>query len=201
MNTSNYITTIILFAVASIMLISQASASNDTIKVEYFNLQKTSETSDITDIIEFLGVDFRKIVITGNIKDKQIITTTHIVKDGIHSVERISPTHYSLTKDTLIITIKTLPIDTNKVKTEVKLDLGIAREMLPFTYDIGTNKHCSLVEIADGAELEYVSISRSEFYKTTSTTFPLIAYSTGMPLAGGILHTCALKNSDTHPKH
>ena len=187
---------VILFSVISYNVLLFA---NDTIKIEYKMLNYTTETADLVDIANFLGVDFRKVTITGNINGKKIVVITHIVKDGKDSsIIRNYSSQFPIASDSLTITIKTLPLDTNKVKTELKINLSTIVVTLPFVYDIGSNKNCKLIETAFEDELKYDNNSNADYYFTTAKVFPIIAYSIGMQLED-IINYCALKNASIHP--
>jgi len=98
--------------------------ANDTIKIEYKSLHSTSETSTLADIVSFLGLDYREIIITGNISNKNFTITTHLVKDGNASIYRIDKSIIPIPSDTLTIYVKSLPNDSNKVKLRLTASLG-----------------------------------------------------------------------------
>jgi len=187
-------------------------ASNDTIKIEYKSLyeyiapEEDPKKHEIAllrsflDVVSFLGVDYRKVVITGNINKKNFVTTTHIVRNGKDSIVKTNTSYFPMSSDTLEISIKTLPVDSHKVKTELTMNLGKNILSYPFTYDIESNKSCMLIETAIEKGLEYDDNSGAEYYLTTSEVFPIIAYSMGIPLDNGTIHYCGLKNSGVHPK-
>jgi hypothetical protein len=187
--------------------VNMFSLANDTIKVDY-HYHLAIEIEDITPAMRelyeevfslksFLGVHGSKITITGNIKDKNFITFTHIVKDGKDSLYSSDTSFFPMWNDTLIISVQSLPVDSNKVK--INKNYG-NRWSKADVYDIGSNKKCLLIETSLLPN-DIPNVCGTDWYLTTlSEVFPIIAYSSGIPLENGWIHICGLRDAGVHPK-
>lgn len=189
---------VLLFLLSFNLLLS----ANDTIKVEY----KYLENRELADIAGFLGMEYRKIIITGDIKGRNFITFTHVVKDGKDSIRLIDTSYFPMGKDTLQIIIKTLSIDDNKVKIGRDYGRWSSRNIIFEIGDNGEYASSVLMETALGDGLKHKHDddgSASDYYLTTlDNMIPIVAYSPGIPIeVGGEIWRdfCGLRDAGIHP--
>ena len=179
--------------------------ANDMIKVDYNYMPPMENITPV--LIElykelyalqnFLGVSNSKITITGNIKDKRFVTFTHIVKDGKDSIFHTDTSMFPMWADTLIISVKSMPIDSNKVKINRNYSDRWTNENI---YDIVSNKSCILMQTSLLPN-DAPNACGTDWYLTTlSEVFPIIAYSIGIPMDNDIIHYCGLRDAGVHPK-
>jgi hypothetical protein len=186
-------------------LFSLGLFANDTIKIDY-NYEPPAEGitpalkelwRETTSTMNFLGVDMKKITITGNIKGKNFVAYSHVVKDGkdsLHSADTLIFPN-GMDADTLKINVRSIPVDSNKVKIERDFDRRIL--MTP-TYDMGSNQGCILMETSLRSN-ENPNACGTDFYSTTEKIFPIMAYSQGIPMEYGADY-CGLRDTGVHPK-
>jgi len=72
-------------------------SANDTIKIEYKSLHSTLETRTLADIISFLEVDYREIIITGNISNKNCELIETAIEEMQYDGDINSFTEYYIT--------------------------------------------------------------------------------------------------------
>jgi hypothetical protein len=180
------------------------SLAEDTVKVNYHYHPQVEDLTpavmelyrELYDIQDFLDVCNRKITITGNIKNKKIITFTHIVKEEKDSLYTIDTSYFPMIDDTLQITVKSLPVDSNKVK----IQMHYGRWSVKRIYDIGNNNKCILMETSLLSNDRPNACGMDYYYAAIEEKFPVIAYSIGIPLENDVTNFCGLRDSGVHPK-
>ena len=179
--------------------------ANDTIKIEYKNLHhlKTPETAELYEMIEFLGLQYSKIIISGNIKGKKFVSLMHKVMDKHDSINIFEIPRFVMKSDTLTIDVKAFRFDDNKVKINLRYS-GIEANGVNITYrktftnDIEMATAYTLLETPLG---KILTNDNQYYYLTTSNPFPIIAYTRGiaLPELNITSYTCGLIETCLHP--